>query len=182
MLSIVNITFVSFSPYLRFFLNGVFNLVWKSPHLRRWKKAPQTPVKSNKLKSNRKPTPKQKSSYKCEAEEIHHKVKKAFQKEGCKTKIIGTKAREKIRRLRSQNWDLLGALLHKSFTFQIIFALHVLLQRILYENSKHRVDRKNLKYGENETNAVFTIDSTNVLKKNVHNLQNLKKWISFFSS
>ena len=31
--------------------------------------------------------------------------------------------------------------------------------------------RKTLKYGENETNDIFTIDNTNVLKKNVHNLR-----------
>ena len=130
-LSIVNIPFVSFSPYLRFFLNDVFNLVWKSPHLRRWKKTPQTPIKSNKVKSNRKPAPKKKSSCKCEAEEIYQQNQKNFEKQGWKTEISDTKAREEIRRLKSELRSV-GCFVTWNFHFpNHFFALYVLLQRIL---------------------------------------------------
>ena len=43
---------------------------------------------------------------------------------------------------------------------------------MLEENSTYQLDGKNLKYGENKTNHIFTIDNTNVLKKKVHNFQN----------
>ena len=36
---------------------------------------------------------------------------------------------------------------------------------MLEENSTYQLDGKNLKYGENKTNHIFTIDNTNVLKK-----------------
>ena len=141
-----------------------FSTWYENHHMRRWKKAPQTQIKSNKVKSSRKPAPKKKASCKCEAEEIYHKTEKNFEKEGWKTEISGTKVREEIRDW-SQNWDLLGTLLHKISTFQIIFCIVCTFTKDSLRKLKTPVDRKNLKYGENETNAIFTIDNTNVFKK-----------------
>ena len=44
-----------------------------------------------------------KEESKCEAEETQHKAKKAFEKEGCKTEANGTKAREEVRRLKTES-------------------------------------------------------------------------------
>ena len=41
-----------------------------------------------------------KEENKCEAEEIQHKAKKNFEKEGCKTEIKGTKARQSAGRIK----------------------------------------------------------------------------------
>ena len=43
---------------------------------------------------------------------------------------------------------------------------------MLEENSTYQLDGKNLKYWENKKNHIFTIDNTNVIKKNVHKFQN----------
>ena len=39
------------------------------------------------------------------------------------------------------------------------------IEKILEENSTYQLDEKDLKYGENKTNHIFTIDNTNILKK-----------------
>ena len=39
------------------------------------------------------------------------------------------------------------------------------IEKMLEENLTYQLDGKNLKYGENKTNHIFTIDNTNVLKK-----------------
>ena len=107
-LSIVNIWFVSFPPYLRFFQNHVFDPVWKLPHLRRSKlknennvncyfildkKALKTPVKINKVKSNLKPAQKKKASLK--QKKLGTKPKKPSKKKAEKRKSMARKRGKK---------------------------------------------------------------------------------------
>ena len=70
-LSILNIWFVWFAPYLRLFN---INILWI-------KRAKQ--------------------EIKCEQEEAKHKAKETLEEESCKTEINDTKAREEVRRLKS---------------------------------------------------------------------------------
>ena len=130
-LSIVNMSFVWFSPYLRVFLNDVFNPVWKSPYLRRWKKAPQTPIKSNKVKSNRKPTQKKKSTCKCEAEEIYQQNQKKLRKTRLKNGDQWHKSAGGNKKIEVRT-EICWVLCYMKFSLsKSFFALYVLLQRIL---------------------------------------------------
>ena len=52
--------------------------------------------------------------------------------------------------------------------------MYILIETFFSGNSTYRVDGKKLKYGGNETNHIFTIDNTNVLKKKTFTISNIE--------
>ena len=99
MLSMVNIWFFSFPPYLRFFQNDGFNSFFYFMKTTILETTTESGAKNAREESESEAKAKGKAGTKeeskCEAEEAQHKAKETFEEESCRTETKST-GRSKI--------------------------------------------------------------------------------------
>ena len=113
---------------------------------------------------------------KCGVEEIQHKAKKTSKRLQNENRWHeSTERSQKIEVRIDIGW------VFRWMKFSLSQSLVYMLSR---EHSlrkfKYQLDGKNLKYGENEKNHIFTIDNTNALKKKRSQFDRLEKTWQFY--